>query len=338
MKSSNRPDAESIAAIEQLEDRRLLSTAALMSGAPIAGGASAVRAMHAVHNDNVVGTFTGTLRLDQAVTALGAVHKASVTVTVSTQSSDGQVSGSVALGSLGTFAFTGTVHGHTVALAFDAGSSASGKMTGGVSGSGKAIQLRLNSQVNGQRVDGTIYASRGGGTKPAASPSAHGGPGHHVTHVGTTSTGGGSHTTGPTPTTGMGTGHSHSGTTTSGGSTSGGSGMTFSGPGSATSGPGSATSGPGSPTSGPGSATSGPGSPTNGPGSATSGPGSATGGPGSATSGPGSATGGPGTVNGGVTPMGGFVQPTVVPGIGSGMMIGMVMPIDVGIFGSITIM
>ena len=176
--SSGLGRTESVPAIEQLENRRLLSAVPLMSGTTAAGGLiqPAVRATHAVHNANVVGTFTGALQLEHAVPALGAVHKASVTVTVSTQSSDGQVSGSVALGQLGTFTFTGTVHGHTVALVIDAGSGASGKMTGSVSGTGKAIELRLNSLVNGQRVDGTLHASIGGtsvgGTKPAATSSA----------------------------------------------------------------------------------------------------------------------------------------------------------------------
>jgi hypothetical protein len=347
--SSGLGRTESMPAIEQLEDRRLLSAAPLMSGTTVAGGLiqPAVRATHAVHNVNVVGTFTGTLHLDHAVPALGAVHKASVTVTASTQSSDGQVSGSVALGQLGTFTFTGTVHGHTVAFLFDAASGASGKMTGSVSGTGKAIGLRLNSLVNGQRVDGTLHASMSV-TRPAVTSSANGGGGHHVTHVVAHSpTSGSSLTQGTMHTTGMGTGHS--GTTTNNGS-----GMMFAGPGSPTSGPGSASSGPGSATSGPGSATSGPGSPTTGPGSATAGPGSPTGGPGSATSGPGSPTGGPGTMNGGVTPMGSFVQPAVnlampafgtsfvqpnvVSSMGSGMMMGMAMPVTAGVFGSTTIM
>lgn len=362
MKSSNQSElhrTEPIAAIEQLEIRQLLSTAPMLSGVLAVGSTNhpAVRATQTVHNVDIAGAFAGTLHLNRSVPALGATHKVSVTVTVSSQSSDGQIIGSVALGQLGPFSFTGTVHRHAVALTLDSGSSASGTLTGSASASGKSLQLRVKSLVNGQSVDGTLNASMGT-TKPA-----------HTSHV---SPGGGSHIslgapmTGSGHSTGAGSSTGTSGTTTSGtghtGTTTSGSGTVLSGPGSATSGPGSATSGPGSPTSGPGSATSGPGSPTSGPGSATSGPGSATSGPGSATGGPGSATGGPGTVNGGITLMGNFVppavnpavffgasfvQPTILPSIGSvgavqlnvgTQIISTTMPVDGGVFATTTMM
>ena len=204
------PGTTLFATIEPLEDRQLLSVSAPVGSASIsvaaAGPSVAVtRAAQASSNASLQGTYTGTVSLNRPAPALVTGHELSFVMTVSTRTANGQISGSLTLGQLGNFSFSGTVHKQAVQLLFDAGSD-SGKLIASVSGSGKVIQGRLDALVSVHRLDGTVRATSGAALQ--AKP--------HTTH-GTGAGGGGTSATHtPVVRTVTTTGTSANGTTSSG--------------------------------------------------------------------------------------------------------------------------
>ena len=197
------PETTRFAIIEPLEYRQLLSATAPLGGGVIsvatAGPGDAVtRAAPASSNVGLQGTFTGTVSLNRPVPAIATGHQLSFVMTLSSQNALGQISGSLTLGQLGNFSFSGTVHKHAVQLTFDAGSD-SGKLIGSVNGSGEVIHGRLDALVAGHRLDGTVRPTTGMAveTKPhttrgtgAGAGGTGGTSGTHTQVVGTVSTAG----------------------------------------------------------------------------------------------------------------------------------------------------
>ena len=207
------PGTIPFATIEPLENRQLLSASAPLGSASIsvaaAGPSVAVtRAARAPSNVSLLGTFSGTVSLNRPAPAVVTGHELSFVMTVSTQNADGQISGSLTLGQLGNFSFSGTVHKHAVQVVFDAGSD-SGKLIGSVSGAGNVMHGPLDALVSGHRLEGTVRASTGTAlqTKPRTT---------HGTGVGAGGTGGTSGTHTPVVRTVTTTGTSANGTTSSG--------------------------------------------------------------------------------------------------------------------------
>ena len=137
-----------VALVESLEPRQLLSAGPL-------GRAKSPA------NVTLGGTYAGNLHIGGKA-ANGTPNRA-ISISVNSDTPDGQVAGGMSVASMGTFAFTGTVINNQLLLIFhDAAGSVAGQVVARVDSDGSRLVGRVTEQTGGQRISGGFSAAPGG--------------------------------------------------------------------------------------------------------------------------------------------------------------------------------
>jgi hypothetical protein len=118
--------------------------------------------------------YTGTLILTKALPAAGS-RRIEFDLTVMSQGNDGQFTGDLSAGQLGTFAFEGSARGRNVQFVFEGETGGAGVLAATLSGNGTALNGRWTSTIDSAQISGTVHAAAGGiPVPPDAAPPALG--------------------------------------------------------------------------------------------------------------------------------------------------------------------
>jgi hypothetical protein len=118
--------------------------------------------------------YTGTLILAKAIPAAGS-RRIEFDLTVMSQGNDGQFTGDLSAGQLGTFAFEGSARARNVQFVFEGETGGAGVLTATLSGNGTALNGRWTSTIDSAQISGTVHAAAGGiPVPPDAAPPAVG--------------------------------------------------------------------------------------------------------------------------------------------------------------------